>query len=70
MNPSKAQGQEAKLRTVSKPRGPAHFTTQVAKALKAAADAGYPIKIELGTPSIAAGATVTAFDKWKRDRAD
>jgi hypothetical protein len=48
-------------------RHPVHFTTQVAKALKAAADAGYPIKIELGTPTIEP--TVNSYEEWKRSRA-
>jgi hypothetical protein len=46
---------------------PTHFTTLVAKALKAAVDQGYPIKIELGTPAALDG-TITPLEEWKRSR--
>jgi hypothetical protein len=41
---------------------------QIAKALKAAADARYPIKIELGSPRSEAE-VITSFEDWKRGRA-
>ena len=58
-NQLKAQAQKGKKRAT-------HFTTLVAKALKAAVDQGYPIKIELGTP--APVATITPLEEWKRSR--
>jgi hypothetical protein len=56
----KAQATKGKKR-------PADFTTLVAKALKAAADQGYPIKIELGTRATPL-ATITPLEEWKRGR--
>jgi hypothetical protein len=60
-NPVKAQG--------TKPRGAEQFHIKLAKAMKAAADAGYSLKVELGVVEPAAGGTVTEFEDWKRKRA-
>lgn len=67
-NQPKAQAVKGKERTGNcrHPRGPASFTTQLAKAMKAACDAGYLLKVELGPR---AEFSDTVLDEWKRSRA-
>jgi hypothetical protein len=69
-NPVRAQAVKGKKRTANleppRTRGPAPFT-QLSKAIKAAVDAGYSVKIELGAAQPTA--SVTPFEEWKRNRA-
>ena len=61
-NPVKAQG--------AKPRGAEPFHIKLAKAMKAAADAGYSIKVELGASAPASSSNVTPLEEWRLKKRD
>jgi hypothetical protein len=60
-NHTKAQAPEGKTRTPE-------FTLQIVKAMKAAADAGYVIKVELDKKAPPLIDNITPLEEWKRSR--
>src|SRR4029077_18062049 len=70
-NPVKAQAANGKTRTgnYKRPRGPESLQAKLAKVMIAAADAGYPLKVELGAKVVDLG-TVTALEGWKAKKRD